>query len=377
VAQEDPPNPEIPADTEIVTTESGLKYSILTPGTGELHPKMGDRVRVHYRGWTTDGKEFDASYNRGEPSEFNIGEVIEGWNEGLGYMTVGAKFKFTIPWDLAYGEGGNPRAGIPAKADLIFVVELLDIPFVAKPAPEYRKLDEAQAKATEGCVKYEVLTAGTGALPAKESPVFVEFTCWNTSGKLIFSTVPSGAPAFAYVNQFVPFMGEIAPLMKAGSHWLMEVPPELGFGERSQANLPPNSVTVWQVRILEVLAFEKPEFALPTEDQLTTTASGLQYQIIKEGFGPKPNAAQSVKAHYCGWLTDGTQFDASYDRSAPADFPLNRVIPGWTEGVPLMKQGAIYKFVIPGNLAYGDSGRPPTIGPDATLVFYIHLLGIN
>ncbi len=375
-AQDDPAKPQIPDDREMVTTESGLKYSILTPGTGDVNPKWGDRVKVHYRGWLTDGTVFDASYDRGEPSEFGIGQVIEGWNEGLSYMTVGAKFKLTIPWNLAYGEAGRPGS-IPPKADLIFIVELLDIPFISVPVPEFRKLNEEKTKSTEAGVKYEALAVGSGAPCKKDSSIFIEFTFWNTSGKMLYSTVSTGAPTFANVSQFVPFLADISELMKGGSEMLVEVPPELGFGKSSQPGLPADSITIWRVRLLEVLNFEKPEFSLPADEQLTTTESGLRYQVIREGFGASPTPAQSVKAHYCGWLTDGTQFDASFDRGAPSDFPLSRVIPGWTEGLQLMKQGGIYKFVIPGDLAYGARGNPPKIAADATLVFYIHLLAIN
>ena len=116
----------VPADTEIQTTKSGLQYSILQPGNGEEFPGYGDKVKVHYTGWLTDGTMFDSSHTRGEPTEFAIGQVIEGWNEGLALMSPGAKYKFTIPFDLAYGEGGRPPK-IPAKATLIFEVELIAI----------------------------------------------------------------------------------------------------------------------------------------------------------------------------------------------------------------------------------------------------------
>lgn len=108
-----------------------------------------------------------------------------------------------------------------------------------------------------------------------------------------------------------------------------------------------------------------------------TTASGLQYQVIKEGTGKKPGPNDQVKVHYLGTLIDGTKFDSSYDRGQPAQFALNGVIPGWTEALQLMPVGSKYKLFIPGNLAYGEQGQPQGgIGPNEVLIFEVELLEI-
>jgi FKBP-type peptidyl-prolyl cis-trans isomerase FkpA len=120
-----------------------------------------------------------------------------------------------------------------------------------------------------------------------------------------------------------------------------------------------------------------PDFALPAEDACTQTSSGLKYEVVSDGDGSNPGPSDKVTVHYAGWLTDGTPFDSSYSRGQPATFPLNQVIPGWTEGVQLMKTGAVYRFVIPPEMAYGRSGAPPVIGPDATLVFQVELLKVG
>jgi FKBP-type peptidyl-prolyl cis-trans isomerase FkpA len=120
-------------------------------------------------------------------------------------------------------------------------------------------------------------------------------------------------------------------------------------------------------------------FSLQTsaaEPKESKTASGLLITTLKEGTGVSPKSSDTVKVHYRGTLVDGKEFDSSYGRGQPATFPLNRVIPCWTEGVQLMKSGGKAKLVCPSKLAYGSRGVPGTIPPDATLVFEVELLEI-
>lgn len=106
------------------------------------------------------------------------------------------------------------------------------------------------------------------------------------------------------------------------------------------------------------------------------TASGLQYVVEKEGEGAQPSATDEVTVHYTGKLLNGQVFDSSVSRGEPATFPLNRVIPGWTEGVQLMKEGAKYTFFIPSDLAYGAQGVPNAIPPHSTLIFEVELIKV-
>jgi peptidylprolyl isomerase len=252
-SQEAPPEsipaPATPADvaappTDASTTASGLASKVLQPGTGTDHPLATDLVKVHYTGWTTDGKMFDSSIVRGKPAVFPLGRVIAGWTEGLQLMVEGEKRRFWIPAKLAY-EGKPDRP----QGMLVFDVELLDI------------------------LRVPPVPADVAAPPAD--------------------------------------------------------------AERSE--------------------------------------SGLAWKVLKPGTGTRHATSKGVvRVHYTGWTTDGKRFDSSLEKGAPATFNLGKVIPGWTEGLPLMTEGEVRRFWIPKKLAY--RGAPNL--PEGMLVFEIELLEI-
>lgn len=110
------------------------------------------------------------------------------------------------------------------------------------------------------------------------------------------------------------------------------------------------------------------------ETGIVVRESGLQYKVLKDGTGPVPKADSLVSVHYRGTLLDGTEFDSSYERNEPLTLPVGGVIPGWTEALTLMKEGSKWQLFIPSELAYGEEGAPPAIGPDAVLIFEVELL---
>ncbi len=113
------------------------------------------------------------------------------------------------------------------------------------------------------------------------------------------------------------------------------------------------------------------------KEGVVTLASGLQYKVIKKGSGKRPKLTDTVTTHYRGTLIDGTEFDSSYRRNQPVSFPVNGVIPGWTEALQLMEEGAKWQLFIPPHLAYGERGAGPQIGPHATLVFEVELISVQ
>lgn len=152
-------------------------------------------------------------------------------------------------------------------------------------------------------------------------------------------------------------------------------------GEAAEAFDAAKVFAAEQAGMLEKEKAKEAEMAAKADAQKAEfpneTGSGLRYIVIKEGTGAKPQPTSNVKVHYTGTLLDGTVFDSSVSRGKPIDFGLNQVIPGWTEGVQLMREGGKYKFYIPYQLAYGERGYPGAIPPKSDLIFEVELIQIN
>lgn len=146
------------------------------------------------------------------------------------------------------------------------------------------------------------------------------------------------------------------------------------FMQRRQAEMMQRQQQEAQVNLEEGRAFLAENRNNPGVQE---TASGLQYRVVQEGTGASPSATDRVTVHYRGTLISGVEFDSSFARNQPATFGLNQVIPGWTEGLQLMREGAVFEFFIPADLAYGDQGRPGPIGPNSTLIFEVELIEVH
>lgn len=370
----------IPAPTDVANipayaqkTDSGLAYKMLKKGFGTEHPTEKSTVEVHYTGWTTDGKMFDSSAQRGFPATFPLDRVIEGWTEGLQLMTVGEKTRFWIPEDIAYkGLSGRP-AGM-----LVFDIELLSM--TTPPPPPARPIHIAKAPPdalrTASGLAYKMLTAGTGTEnPVERSVVEVHYTGWTSDGELFDSSVLRGTPATFPLNQVISGWTEGLQLMTVGQKARFWIPQELAYQGRPGA---PAGMLVFDIELLSMTTSPAPPetpidvAAAPVNAQ--RTISGLAYKVLKKGSGrTHPTAYSEISVHYTGWTSDGELFDSSVVRGSPITVPLNQVITGWTEGVQLMTVGEKTRFWIPQELAY--QGRPGA--PAGMLVFDIELLEVT
>jgi len=249
----------IPAPADVATapadakkTASGLATKVLTPGKGKEHPKDEDSVKVHYTGWTSDGKMFDSSVVRGEPTSFGVTQVIAGWTEALKLMVVGEKRRMWIPAKIAYGETARP--GYPA-GQLTFDVELLEI--VAPPKPPETPTDvagpPAGAKKTESGLAYRVLKKGTGKEhPSATSRVRVHYSGWTKDGKLFDSSVTRGEPTSFGLNQVIPGWTEGVQLMVVGEKTRFWIPGKLAYGDEPKRPGAPSGQLTFDVELLDI-----------------------------------------------------------------------------------------------------------------------------
>jgi peptidylprolyl isomerase len=359
-----------PADAQ--ATASGLKSKVLSPGTGTDRPKSHDKVKMHYTGWTSDGKMFDSTQKRGKPDVLDVKGLVPGWSEGVQLMVAGEKRRLWIPEGLGYA--GRP--GSPA-GSLVFDVELVEIiPGQAPiPAPEDVAAPPADAKKTASGLATKVLAPGTGTeRPRKFDRVTVNYSGWQTNGVLFDSSVMRGQPASFDVDKVIEGWTEGLQLMVEGEKRRLWIPENLAYKGRPG---PPAGMLVFDVELLKVEKRPEPP-AVPKDvaaapKNAKRTPSGLASVVLKKGSGKAhPTASDFVEVHYSGWTTDGKMFDSSIMRGQPARFPLGQVIPGWTEGVQLMVEGEKRRLWIPEDLAY--KGRPGA--PQGMLVFDVELLKI-
>lgn len=249
------------------------------------------------------------------------------------------------------------------------------------PAPEDVAAPPADAEKTASGLASKVLTPGKGTThSAKTDLVTVHYTGWTTDGKCFDSSVPGGKPATFPLDKVIAGWTEGVQLMVTGEKRRLWIPEDLAYKGREGR---PAGMLVFDV---ELISFKAPAAREVSTDPTKTpddvqrppadakrTSSGLAYKILKAGTGTAhPERTSSVTVNYSGWTTDGKLFDSSYARHEPATFRLNRVIPGWTEGLQLMVEGEKRRFWIPESLAY--AGQGPVNGD---LVFDVELIKIN
>lgn len=393
----------------IKTTGSGLQYQVIKEGKGE-RPSVNSRVSAHYSGTFINGKVFDSSIERGTPTEFRLSQVIQGWQEGIPMMRVGSRYRFFIPPALAYGAGGP--AAIPPNSLLIFDVELLEIIQEEGPGTDIKKMSysygyavgkalvatnftaaetnveqfvkgfdkgfenqAANLKAIEALLQSR-MASSTPTTKLQEAAIIAQGIGYTSSAGLV-KLMQAHRSDFAYKalgEGYKAGLEQRDPLYnQEDMSAALEAYIRPQNQQRPQAEQPNNNTA-----LAENLK-KGQEFLLKNsiKEGVISLPSGLQYQVIKEGTGPQPSISSNVTTHYTGTLIDGTVFDSSVERGQPATFPLRAVIKGWQEGIPLMQQGAKYRFFIPANLAYGNSAKGGVIQAGSTLIFEVELLEVE
>jgi peptidylprolyl isomerase len=239
------------------------------------------------------------------------------------------------------------------------------------PAPADVAAPPADAAKTSSGLASKVIKAGTGKVhPKAEDLVTVHYSGWTTDGKMFDSSVVRGQRATFPLNRVIAGWTEGVQLMVVGETRRFWIPEKLAY----QGKRDPKGMLVFDVELFDIVSPpQAPSDVKAPPADAKKTASGLTYKVIQPGKGTRhPSASNEVTVHYTGWTTDGKMFDSSVTRGEPATFPLNGVIPGWTEGVQLMVEGEKTRFWIPEGLAY--KGQQPPFG---MLVFDVELIRIR
>ncbi len=362
-----------------IKTASGLEYTITQKGTGKK-PKNGDNVIVHYTGKLTNDSVFDSSIKRGQPFTFKLGagQVIKGWDEAFLLLQVGDRA--TIKFGPELGYGSNANGAIPANSTLIFDIELLDV-------KEGIRAWDAKGKdtlKTPSGLKYIILKENkAGDKVALGTIAEFHFSGFFNDGKLFDSSVERGKALQVKMGQNQLFSGweEGLSLLRNGEKAKLIIPAALAFGEKGYPpTIPANADLIMDIEILSVKKIVVPPLFDIKGIEAKTTASGLKYyEVKKSGSLIKAEAGKKVKVHYSGYFADGKMFDSSVERGEPIEFLLGQgqVILGWDEGIALMSVGDKLRLVIPYALAYGETGRPPSIPAKADLTFDVELVSVG
>lgn len=246
------PVPEaIPAPADVAAppadagaTASGLASKVLQAGSGTIHPEVSDSVKVHYTGWTVDGKMFDSSVARNRPIVFPLNAVIAGWREGVQLMVKGEKRRLWIPAKLAYEGVADRPQGM-----LVFDVELLDILRVPPTPPDVAAPPGDAQKSPSG-LAWKVLAPGTGARnPTAQSIVRVHYTGWTVDGKMFDSSLAKGTPSVFKLSEVIPGWTEGLQLMTEGETRRFWIPKALAY--RGTLGKP-EGMLVFDVELIEI-----------------------------------------------------------------------------------------------------------------------------
>lgn len=234
------------APADAARTASGLASKVLEAGTGTVHPNPRSRVKVHYTGWTTDGRMFDSSHKRGEPIVFALTGVIPGWTEGLQLMVEGEKRRFWIPEELAYKDSPDPTS---PRGTLVFDIELLDV-LEPPPAPADVAAPPSDAQRAPSGLAWKVLSPGTGtARPDNDDIVVVHYSGWTADGHLFDSSLMRGEPAEISIADVISGFRQGMQLMVEGEKRRLWIPESIAFKGEPGA---PRGMIVFDVELIKI-----------------------------------------------------------------------------------------------------------------------------
>lgn len=369
--------PDVPEATSVegltpVTTKSGLTYYDLKVGDGPQPASEQTKATVHWSGWLEDGTLIGSSYTSGNPYTTQIDGVVPGWTEGVLSMKVGGKRRLEVPPELAYGEQGAPPRILP-NSSLVFEIELLKI----EDPQAQRPLEGLTPVTTDSGLKYYDFKVGDGEQPQQGAIVTLNFTGWLTDGKLFDTSATRQQEVKYKLAHAVPGWQEGIGSMRAGGIRRLEIPAELGFGERgAPGKIPPNADLIYEIELLSVI--QPPTQTSVEGIEPVVLESGLKYWDIKVGEGTAAELGSTVEQHMSVWYKDGDLFHSSRQLGRPETqrvglFPVK----GWNEGMVGMKPGGKRCLEIPPALAFGEEGRPGQIPPNSTFIIEVDLLTVT
>lgn len=361
-----------------------------------MRPGPGDRVRFHYSGWMHDGTLFETSRRSETPLDRILGVGMpKAWSVALGLMTKGTRAKFAVPSNLCFGKWGspgNPPDAPPVPPDTAVVFEFeLDSFEKGIVLPSFRLPGKDELKVTSSGLKYQILSKAPPTsieTPKSRGRFTVEFSMFNARSNLVVtSRLPQIAPMTGRLTGELdgpPFLAEAIGMLHLGERIRFEVAPEACYGKVDRGYLcPPNSRTYWDLELLALEAAPQPQavpsFRRPARGTRLKTQTGLTYEVLEKGVGAPLSKDARIEIHFAGWQSNGRLFEESYSKGLPLSFVIGdpKVIAGWTEGLQLMREGAVYRFVVPSSLGYGTLGkRDLGIGPNRVLYFQIEVIRI-
>jgi len=370
-SKEFPAPPDVAAaPKDAIKSKSGLAHKLVKKGKADAK-KVGenDTVTMHFTVWKTSGQVYYSTHQRKRPLTISLVKAPPGWIEAVQLMTVGEKRRFWMPPELGFRKGAKNAQLLVYEIELMSVKEAPKVPKDVARAP-------GNALRTKSGVRYRFLKRGKKKDTANMwDQVTFAHTGWTTKGKMFDSSGMRRRTPPMFPYKLSLGQEEVLTQMSIGDKVRAWIPEKLA---KMGARKIPKGMLVYDLEVSAIKRMKKPP-AVPKNvakppANAKKTAKGVFYTVLVKGTGTaKPGKTQRVRVDYTGWTTNGRMFDSSVVRGQPSEFPLNRVIPGWTDGLATMVEGESTRFWIPTELAYKNQPNRP----QGMLVFDVKLIKIK